>query len=183
LPTRCPAATAGRLYNGGRVGFARSDYDDLVADCQEIDPVIVVAMPCFWGRMYTTFQQTLKRLAREYITGLVGASADEFEELVRRVSWQKFDFAPISGLRQCAFEEFRNVLGKGLRVVVTGGAHTAKDVLDFMRELFEDVTVINAYGTTEAPGISNNGKLGPTVELRLVDAPEQGYLQIEQAIL
>jgi long-subunit acyl-CoA synthetase (AMP-forming) len=168
------------VYNGGRVGFAREDYDGLVADCQAINPAIVVAMPCFWGRMYTTFQQALKRLAREYVTALVGTSSDELEELVRRASWSKFEFSPIANLSRQAFEEFRNVLGTRLKAAVTGGAHTAKDVLDFMGELFEPATVIDAYGTTEVPGISNNGRLGPTVELKLVDAPEQGYLHTDK---
>ena len=77
------------------------------------------------------------------------------------------------------------MLGGRLDLAITGGSHTSREVLAWMRRFLqrddldprpnEAVLVKNAYGSTEFPGISVDGEISPDVELELVDVPELGY--------
>ncbi len=67
---------------------------------------------------------------------------------------------------------------------ITGGSHTAPEVLQFMRDVLTTPTttgaeqssrVKNAYGATEFPGISANGEVSDAVDLELVDVPDMGF--------
>src|SRR5690606_34137715 len=43
------------------------------------------------------------------------------------------------------------------------------------KDCFSQCTIVDAYGTTEAPGISTNGRIRSTVKVKLIDVPELGY--------
>jgi long-chain acyl-CoA synthetase len=72
-------------------------------------------------------------------------------------------------------EQFNNILGSRLQVVGTGGSTIAPDVIQFMRNIFPNAQIVNSYGLTEIPGISNNGIIRPDVSLKLRDVPSMDY--------
>jgi long-chain acyl-CoA synthetase len=83
------------------------------------------------------------------------------------------------------FKKFRDILGDRVRVMVTGSAPIAKEVLDFLKITF-CVPILEGYGQTEcaAPGSitwvkdPSSGHVGPpypALEMKLVDVPEMNY--------
>ena len=66
----------------------------------------------------------------------------------------------------------RREMGACLKSAATGGSSTPEVVREFMRHLLEDGAngVVDSYGSTEFPGISNNGVVAESVELKLVAA-------------
>lgn len=83
------------------------------------------------------------------------------------------------------FKKFRDILGGRVRVMVTGSAPIAKEVLDFLKIAF-CVPILEGYGQTEcaAPGSitwvkdPSSGHVGPpypALEMKLVDVPDMNY--------
>jgi long-subunit acyl-CoA synthetase (AMP-forming) len=66
-------------------------------------------------------------------------------------------------------------LGNRIQIVATGGSFISPEVFDFLKLKFQNSIVLNAYGSTEAPGISTNGILSEGCLLRLKDIPELDY--------
>ena len=64
-----------------------------------------------------------------------------------------------------------------------GGSRTPEAVRRFMYFLLEEGCsgVIDSYGSTEFPGISNNGEIAPDVELKLI-ACHGGYSPNDQFV-
>jgi long-subunit acyl-CoA synthetase (AMP-forming) len=68
-------------------------------------------------------------------------------------------------------DALRSQLGGCLRLVVTGGSRTPSNVREWMSWLLEEgneTRVVDSYGATEFPGISNNGVVNEGVEVRLL---------------
>jgi len=90
------------------------------------------------------------------------------------------------GLYDClVFKKFREILGGRVRVMVTGSAPIAKEVLNFLKIAF-CVQIHEGYGQTEcaAPASitwthdSQSGHVGspfPCLEMKLVDVPDMNY--------
>jgi fatty acid CoA ligase FadD9 len=80
--------------------------------------------------------------------------------------------AQIKGLCK---EKFSKIFGNRLNIIVTGGAPTSPQVLKFLSSTFQNTYLFNGYGTTEAGGISFNGRHYGGVQIKLVDLPEYGF--------
>eukprot|EP00010_Vexillifera_abyssalis_P006329 CAMPEP_0201547444 /NCGR_PEP_ID=MMETSP0173_2-20130828/3907_1 /ASSEMBLY_ACC=CAM_ASM_000268 /TAXON_ID=218659 /ORGANISM="Vexillifera sp., Strain DIVA3 564/2" /LENGTH=500 /DNA_ID=CAMNT_0047956493 /DNA_START=330 /DNA_END=1832 /DNA_ORIENTATION=+ len=65
--------------------------------------------------------------------------------------------------------KFQNILGSRLIHISTGGAKTSDEVLEWMRNNWNNIQVTDNYGATEVPGISQNGIVSANIQLKLVD--------------
>eukprot|EP00727_Mastigamoeba_balamuthi_P013447 m51a1_g8725 hypothetical protein (1426) ;mRNA; r:181307-186364 len=156
------------LFAGGRLGFARGDFAGLVADLRELRPSMLAAMPHFWCRLHAEYLAAVRREALRCCAGAERA-ADVAEALCAAV--ERGVPGGLAGeLRARAAAEAReSVGGAELRLAATGGARTPESVLAWMREVLGPEAVVDAYGTTEVPGIASNGAVSDDVELRLED--------------
>ena len=75
-------------------------------------------------------------------------------------------------------KKFSTTFGNRVSSITTGGAPTAPEVIEFLKKTF-GAFVFNSYGTTEAGGISYNGKLSSSATMKLIDLPELGYTSVD----
>jgi fatty acid CoA ligase FadD9 len=61
-----------------------------------------------------------------------------------------------------------------MQILVVGGAAVSPFTKEFMGKCF-NLPVFDGYGTTEAGGITADGKLYPGTEVKIVDCPDLGY--------
>ncbi|KAF0980684.1 hypothetical protein FDP41_013167 [Naegleria fowleri] len=158
------------LINGGRVGIFCGEMDRIFEDFASIQPVTLSTTPRFYNMLLAEYQNRKKKNAE---------SADPVPEHV-------------------LFREFRHILGGRLTSMVTGGASTSPEVINFLRECFK-IPVFNGYASTECGSISwvDRGEFEQTyltdkmvqdnaqlpkhkliledVEIKLVDVPELNY--------
>jgi fatty acid CoA ligase FadD9 len=138
------------LRNGGRVAAWRGRPEGLLEDFARVRPTWAFAAPALWARLHAEHSRGLA-VAR------AGAVAPEDFD-----AWRSF-LAVI----------FRCLLGGRVRLLVSGGALVAPEVLGFLRECFTEAIVVDGYGATEAGTIALDGV--PAAEVELVDCPELGY--------
>jgi thioester reductase-like protein len=76
-----------------------------------------------------------------------------------------------------ALEQFRalKLLGNRCQIVIVGGAKCSPELKEFIWQAFE-VPVVDGFGATEVGGLASNGNVSDAVELRLIDAPDIGFL-------
>jgi fatty acid CoA ligase FadD9 len=76
-----------------------------------------------------------------------------------------------------ALRRFRalKLLGNRCTIAIVGGAKCSPQLKDFIWRAFECV-VTDGYGATEVGGLAANGNVSSAVELRLIDAPDVGYM-------
>jgi fatty acid CoA ligase FadD9 len=81
------------------------------------------------------------------------------------------------GDAELALQRFRRLklLGNRCTIAIVGGAKCSKQLKDFIWQAFECV-VTDGYGATEVGGLAANGNVSAAVELRLIDAPDVGYM-------
>jgi long-subunit acyl-CoA synthetase (AMP-forming) len=132
-------------------------------------------MSGFWLTWFAAFQEDLRSAASEWVASVGGQSAPALDAVIADAAFRKFQNADTLAIRQRVLTKYRRALGRRIRAVSTGGSPTPERVIELMRECFPTAQVINAYGTTEVPEIASNGTINPSVEFRLVDAPEVEY--------
>lgn len=71
---------------------------------------------------------------------------------------------------------FRGLLGDRLQAVGVGSAPPSPALMDWLRRCFADCRVTEGYGSTECGTITIDDLIPSNVELRLIDAPELGFL-------
>ena len=97
--------------------------------------------------------------------------------------WQQFVDAAsdILGIKSLLVADWFERFGGRVLIPVTGGGFTSDEVLRWMEEIFVPPTslgkaqssrVKNSYGSSEFPGISQNGEINENVDLELVPVPE-----------
>lgn len=143
------------LANGGRVGICSRGEENVLDDARALNPVLFVAMPHVWTRIYLDYRQAL---AAEL---LLEESGDE------------------AAAKQRVLARFSTILGTRLMQAATGGSATSPQVMEFLRECLK-CPVVDAYGTTETPGVATDGVIPSTVTVRLRDVPEMGYHTTDQ---
>jgi len=83
-------------------------------------------------------------------------------------------------IQQEVMSRFQSLLGNRCNSIVVGSAPCSEEVQEWMRKCFK-CSVTDAYGTTEAGAISNNGIISLSrVDVKLADVPELGYYQTDQ---
>ena len=72
-------------------------------------------------------------------------------------------------------KEFSKFLGNRIKHIITGGSMPSPHVIDFLHKTFTLCKIYNAYGSTEAGGITTNGYIHSGVNWKLIDVPEMDY--------
>ncbi|EFC37790.1 predicted protein [Naegleria gruberi] len=160
--------TTACMVNGGRSGFNCGEMDKVFDDYQSIQPVTESNTPRFYNILYAEYQR-LKVLEGDSLT------PEKEEEIMQKV---------------------RNMLGGRIKSLVTGGASTSPQVVEFLKECFK-CNVYNGYSSTECGYIGPIGVDGvdylsekiqeenkqlprhimklKDVEIKLESVPELGY--------
>ncbi|GMR46570.1 hypothetical protein PMAYCL1PPCAC_16765, partial [Pristionchus mayeri] len=169
---------------GGRVGFYRGDIKLLPDDIKELQPTVVPVVPRVLNRLYNKVMSDVNesRLKRTLFEAALEYKRREMKNFVVRNN-SYFD--------QLVFKKIREGMGGRVKLMITGSAPLAPNVLTFVRAAMGCV-VVEGYGLTEcvAPctvsieGDSRPGHVGmpsPCVAIKLVDVPELGYYAKDEA--
>ncbi|MDR0571845.1 MAG: AMP-binding protein, partial [Rickettsiales bacterium] len=170
------------LCAGGRVAFISDKAPELFEDCRKVNPGMVMSFPQLWNDLYIEFKKTLKQMFDDYVVVPPNPPNLKISQALYAAALQNVKDAPLlNEIRIEAYKKYRGILGNSVRVVATGGAYTSPEVMTFLQRVFPEAMVINAYGTTEVAGISSNGHINTDrVDVKLVDAPELGFLTTDK---
>jgi len=166
-------------HAGGRIGFARSDsdYAVLLPDIQRIQPRFFLGMSHFWTDLHADYIHSLHTKAAESLGAMLAVVAGESAARVAKKlpGWSGLIDSWLAtrggGVVQAAcLEAARVSLGGEILIAATGGSHTSDEVMTFISRCLVDGNagrVNNSYGSTEFPGIAQNGVIGAHLELEL----------------
>ncbi|KAI8070840.1 hypothetical protein BC940DRAFT_295686 [Gongronella butleri] len=169
----------GMLQFGGRIGYYSGQVEMLVEDIQWLQPTVFPSVPRLLNRIYAKI-----RAATVDAPGNVGRLAQyALDAKIARLRAGQGVTHPVWD--RLIFNKVRNVLGGNVRVIVTGSAPIASEILDFFRVAF-CTSIIEAYGSTENTGCATHTHINETraghvgspcliTELKLVDVPEMNY--------
>lgn len=164
--------------NGGCVGFYRGDIRLLMEDMKALKPTITPAVPRLLNRIYDKVQAKVNgsKLKRLLLNWALRSKQSEIQRCIIRSNsiWDRLVFKPV-----------REGMGGRLRLLVSGSAPLAGNVLSFIRCAMGCV-VVEGYGQTEcvAPctlniqGDPTVGQVGPPIScchIKLVDVPDMEY--------
>lgn len=163
---------------GARVGFYRGDIRLLAEDIKELKPTVVPVVPRVLNRLYDKVMTEVNKsyLKKALLQIAVKYKAREMKNFVIRNNGF-FD--------NLVFKRVREGMGGRVRLMVTGSAPLAENVLTFVRAAMGCV-VVEGYGQTECvaactvsmEGDSNAGHVGmaiPSASIKLVDVPDLKY--------
>lgn len=165
------------MFFGGAVGIYSGEIENLFQDIAEVRPHQLNATPAFWNKLHSEFEVELKqRTAHLRKKKKVVKFDPEKEGLPKEESSEKIlsdqIFEPSSEnttmskrereeerskIQQQLMKEYRDLLGGRVGKIVTGGAPTSKEVMDFIWECFACL-IAESYGATEVGGIVAAGQ-------------------------
>uniref|UniRef100_A0A0B7BI38 Long-chain-fatty-acid--CoA ligase n=1 Tax=Arion vulgaris TaxID=1028688 RepID=A0A0B7BI38_9EUPU len=166
------------LMNGARIGFFQGDVRKLMDDIKELQPTVFPSVPRLLNRFYdkvvsgvnaswvkkTLFNFAIKSKSKELKRGIIRNNS----------IWDKIVFRAVQA-----------ALGGKVRLITTGSAPIAGDVLRVLRCIV-GCPILEGYGQTEnsavctltIPGDSEAGHVGPPIPcnmIKLTDVPEMDY--------
>mgnify|MGYP000856718028 FL=1 len=157
---------------GANVRFYSGNAQDLVKDMARVKPTIIPFVP----RLLNKFYSMLKPLSH------VPKELAEEAMRVKRENWLKG--IPTSPYDDTVFKPVRDLFGGRLRLIISGAAPIAIEVLEFFMVVL-GIDIREAYGQTEANagwftqlGEKHAGHVGGisrSAEFKFVDIPEMGY--------
>mmetsp|Transcript_30395 Transcript_30395/g.91143 ORF Transcript_30395/g.91143 Transcript_30395/m.91143 type:complete len:1957 (+) Transcript_30395:98-5968(+) len=182
-------------FAAGSVGFARpeSDLDGCLEDMRALRPTFLLGFAGFWVALHARHEARLHHEADGIDAALIAklcgrarAAVDAGDlamaTLQKQPLWHELRTAFLStreggAIRAQKLHEARAELGACLVRAATGGSHTPHAVREFMAFMLQsgsaDSGVLDAYGSTEFPGISVNGVVAESVELKLIPVVRQ----------
>ncbi|GIX88374.1 long-chain-fatty-acid--CoA ligase 1 [Caerostris extrusa] len=167
--------------SGGCVGFSQGNIKLLTDDIKTFKPTFIPVVPRLLNRIYDQVQNGVKgsKLKKWIMDMALLSKQSELERhiVTNRSVWDRFVFKPV-----------QESLGGRVRLMVTGSAPLASNVLTFLRCAL-GCTIIEGYGQTEsvAPstmtlvGDYSVGHVGPPLpccHIKLIDVPEMEYFAI-----
>ncbi|KAL9644932.1 hypothetical protein ABK040_004426 [Willaertia magna] len=111
------------LMSGGRTGIYCGDMEKIFDDFRLIQPITLSTTPRFYNMLYAEYQKYVKKRESENLP------------------------------EPYLMSEFKNILGGRMTSIVTGGASTSPDVINWLRQCFK-IPVYNGYASTECGSIS-----------------------------
>ena len=141
---------------GGQIGFASGDPARLFEDISLLRPTTIGGVPRVFDVLHAQYRQLLAQHREAH-------PAQPEEEATREV-----------------MASVRELFGDRLQTVGVGSAKSSAALLEFLRECFGDCHVMDGYGSTEVGTITLDGAVQASVEVRLVDIPELGYLSSDE---
>ncbi|KAI6176239.1 Arachidonate--CoA ligase [Aphelenchoides bicaudatus] len=169
---------------GGRVGFFSGNIKTLADDIKTLQPTVLPVVPRVLNRMYDKVMHEVNKSKLKkalFEAGLKYKMAQLKNCIIRNDSW----------VDQIVFKKIRDSMGGRLKLMITGSAPCAENVLNFVRCAM-GCTVVEGYGQTEAvacvsislEGDAVPGHVGvpsPCNAVKLVDVPELGYYSKDNA--
>lgn len=167
----------------GTVGYYAESLDKMLENLQEIRPTIFYSVPRIFEKVHSRVlgqaaeSSPLKRkiFAWALATGLRRSRLLQEGVLPPRSLQWKYRLAD-----RLVFRKVRQVFGGRIRILISGGAPIAKDILEFFHGA--GILPLELYGITEVLGCTMNrpdryrlgsvGPPGPGVELRLAEDGE-----------
>ena len=160
-------------------GFFQGDVFKLKDDLAVLRPTIFASVPRLFNRFYDAMQQKINEVTG-FKRGLLDAGvAAKLQNLATsgKTTHAFYDLV--------LFNKFKAILGGRVRVMVSGSAPISKEVLSFLKIAF-CCQIHEGYGQTECgapatltwtkdPTSGHVGSPYPTLEVKLVDAPEMNY--------
>jgi len=166
------------FIHGAKIGFMGGSIRDMMADIQILKPTIFAAVPRVLNRLHDkVIQGAAKSKALSTIFHFAYSRKLALLRkgiITRDTVWDKLVFGKIQGM-----------LGGHIRLMFSGSAPLAKEVLDFVRCAL-GVQIWEGYGQTESCGGSTvtleheleGGHVGPPLPcltIKLIDVPEMNY--------
>ncbi|XP_049851618.1 uncharacterized protein LOC126326519 isoform X2 [Schistocerca gregaria] len=167
------------LLVGASAGFWRGDINGLLDDIQALRPTILVGVPRVFDRIYGRIMCGLEEASR--VKRALFSYAYDSKRRAEQMGGASSIWEGV------IFKRFKDLLGKRVRMIVSGSAPLNPKVQEFLR-VVTGATVIQGYGLTETFALvcvqricdkKATGHVGPpigTVEVKLVDVPELGYV-------
>ncbi|VDP07260.1 unnamed protein product [Heligmosomoides polygyrus] len=163
---------------GARVGFYRGDIRGLADDIKELRPTVVPVVPRVLNRLY---DKVMTEVNKSYLKKALFNLAIKY----KTHEMQNFVIRNNGFFDNLVFKKVREGMGGRVRLMVTGSAPLAENVLTFVRAAMGCV-VVEGYGQTECvaactvsmEGDSNAGHVGmviPSASIKFVDVPELNY--------
>ncbi|XP_042895963.1 long-chain-fatty-acid--CoA ligase 1 isoform X2 [Parasteatoda tepidariorum] len=164
--------------NGGSIGFYSGDIRVLMEDMKALRPTITPCVPRLLNRIYDKVQAKINGsfMKRFLFNVAMHMKKSELQKFIIRNNsiWDRLVFKPV-----------REGMGGRIRLLVSGSAPLAGNILTFIRCALGCV-VVEGYGQTEcvAPCTTNIqgdysvGQVGPPIScchIKLVDVPEMEY--------
>lgn len=163
---------------GGRVGFYRGDIRQLPDDIKTLQPTVCPVVPRVLNRIYDKVMNEVSssKLKKALLEAAIAFKHREIRNGIIR-SNSIFD--------QLVFKKIRDGMGGRVRLMVTGSAPLAENILTFIRCAL-GCAVVEGYGQTECvacatitlqgdPVPGHVGVPSPCCAVKLVDVPELNY--------
>uniref|UniRef100_A0AC34QHB7 Long-chain-fatty-acid--CoA ligase n=2 Tax=Panagrolaimus sp. JU765 TaxID=591449 RepID=A0AC34QHB7_9BILA len=172
------------MTQGAKIGFFRGDIRGLPDDIKTLQPTLLPVVPRVLNRLYdkvmsevnkSTFRKALFEAALAYKRREINSWVLRHDSFVDNL----------------VFKKIRDGLGGKVRLMITGSAPLAENVLTFIRCAL-GCAVVEGYGQTEcvaAASITMEGDCvpghvgipSPCNAIKLVDVPELGYFAKDNA--
>jgi long-chain acyl-CoA synthetase len=161
------------------IGFSTGNPLKLMEDAQTLKPTIFIGVPRVFQRVYEVITSGMSKL-----TGLKKSFADRAVKS-KLENYRKNGSLTHSIWDRLVFSKSKAALGGNVRLLLTGSAPIAADMLEFLRICF-CVPILEGYGATETCAAAcvthaDDNKIGHVggpvgaVELKLVDCDSLNY--------
>lgn len=130
------------MTEGGRIGFFSGNIRTLADDIKTLRPTVLPVVPRVLNRVY---DKVMHEVNKSKIKKALFEAALKFKmrelnnNVIRSNSWAD----------QLVFKKIRDGMGGRLKLMITGSAPCAENVLNFVRAAM-GCTVVEGYGQTEA---------------------------------
>ncbi|CAH8676185.1 unnamed protein product [Schistosoma rodhaini] len=165
------------LLVGARIGFLTKNIQGLLADLQAVKPHFFFTVPRVLSRLYSVAMEKVSSvplLPSIFNYAVESKVAEQEKNIYDNSSIWDFIF----------FNKIRQTLGGRVKVIVSGSAPVANEILRFTRGVF-GCPVIVGYGFSESCGVisltlfgdkslGHVGALIPGISAKLVDVPYMG---------
>lgn len=169
---------------GARIGYYRGDIRTLAEDIKELRPTIVPLVPRVLNRVYDKVMAEANKsfTKRTLLNAAIAFKTREVQKGIIRTD---------SFFDTVVFKKIREALGGRVKLMITGSAPLAENVMKFARAAMGCV-VLEGYGQTECVAACTVGVEGDSIPghvgipsvcnaIKLVDVPELGYFTKDQA--
>lgn len=171
------------LAVGAGVGFFSGDITKLREDLAALKPTVFISVPRLFSRFFDTINQMF--------SAAKGPRADIIKKCIeiKKLHYNKTGSCVHGLCDALVFGKLKGILGGRVRLMLTGSAPIAADVLTLLRLAFS-APLLEGYGQTEtcAGSVlthsyeSYQGIIGgptPAIEVKLSDVPDMNYLSTD----
>lgn len=160
-------------------GFFQGDVLKIKEDLAVLKPTVMVSVPRLYNRFYDAMQAKINELTGVKRTLVDWGVAKKLQLLQTKAQTTHAVYDRL------VFNKFKEVLGGRVRVMITGSAPIAPEVLEFLKIAF-CCQILEGYGQTECgapasitwtkdPTCGHVGGPYKCLDIKLVDVPDMNY--------